>query len=331
MTYIPQLARRILKDALRRTGLMRRRQCPLRKADRLLTADHVSQIISHQFPQLGSPGIMLCGEGREHQAYEVDGQWIFRFPKRRDVLQPFMVELAILPSLRSHLPVPIPEYTFTGAPCEHFPYVFAGYQKILGVGANRVTPNNTSLPEIAKGLGLFLSRLHSFPTALALEAGVPPTGWHSSAASYRHMAQRKLHAACRVLPKAVARQCARILDDPQAVPPGFRSRTVLVHQDLTLKHILLDPHNHSLAGIIDWTGLAITDPSVDFLYLWVWRGDEFVRDVLAHYTCEIDAAFPSRVRYLGICLAIAQIADAIEADDEQKLASSSGALTRTFA
>ena len=321
---------RTVRCLLRWMGILRgRRPLPCR-TDRVLTPLCVTGLIATQFPQLKSPKTMRCGEGWDHEAYDADDRWIFRFPKRADVERRLMAELSILPDLKQHLPLPIPDYRFIGAPCEAFPYIFAGYEKIRGVRAADVVLTDASRAGLAQALGQFLSQLHAFPADAALKAGVPSAGWYVSEAACHKGARKLLRAASKAIPRAIARRCARFLDDPRAVPGGNGNRAVLVHQDLSPDHILLNPDDLSVAGIIDWTSAAVTDPAADFPWLWMWLGDSFVREVLAHYGGETDDAFVSRVRFRGICMAIVEVANGIETDNHAKIDMGDGALRRAF-
>ena len=42
-----------------------------------------------------------------------------------------------------------------------------------------------------------------------------------------------------------------------------------------------------------------------FGYLWVWRGEPLVTEVIRHYGVDIDPGFLDRVRLYGVCSAIA--------------------------
>lgn len=326
---IPPLAKRLVIKTLRRAGLVSTKKlCPWR-IDRQLSPHCVSQVILHQFPELRSANVVQCGEGWEHEVYEVDDKWIFRFPKRQDVQRRLMVELSLLPILKSRLPVPIPEYRFTGTPSEIFPYAFAGYEKLAGERASNAVLDEPARARLARDLGILLSALHSFPCDLALQAGVSAEGWHPSVAAYCETAQRMLRTARNALSKPLVLQCQRMLN-PRMMPGGYRDRVVLVHQDLSPRHILLKPEDGSIAGVIDWTSLAVTDPAADFLWLWMWLGEDFVRAVLTHYQCSIDDGFLNRVRFIATCISIMEVAFGLETRDDCKLSLATVALKRAF-
>lgn len=55
--------------------------------------------------------------------FQVDGRWLFRFPKRQDVEPSLELEIRMLPRIASYLAaVEIPRYRFHGQPSPLFPY-----------------------------------------------------------------------------------------------------------------------------------------------------------------------------------------------------------------
>lgn len=91
----------------------------------------------------------------------------------------------------------VPGFEYLGRPTADFPYPFAGYRRVTGVSADRVSPAE---PEpLAGDLGRFLSRLHRMDPA-----GVPPTPSGS---------ENESRAVARVELVAVAHVVRPLLDD----------------------------------------------------------------------------------------------------------------------
>ena len=58
---------------------------------------------------------------------------------------------------------------------------------------------------------------------------------------------------------------------------------VLVHNDVSAEHILLDEAARAITGVIDWGDVAIGDPAVDLAGVFHWGGPAFVDAVLQAY------------------------------------------------
>jgi aminoglycoside 2''-phosphotransferase len=71
---------------------------------------------------------------------------------------------------------------------------------------------------------------------------------------------------------------AGYLDEPE----HFRFQPVLIHRDLGIEHVLLEPGGR-LAGVIDWGDAAIGDPAIDFAGLLGGLGEAFARQVIARW------------------------------------------------
>ncbi|HEY0872301.1 MAG TPA: phosphotransferase [Vicinamibacterales bacterium] len=98
-------------------------------------------LIDAQFLELAPARVHLLGEGCDSVAFEVNGTWVFRFPKNADVARQLDFESRMLPMLAAHLSTPIPEFRYRGAPSDIYPYAFAGYPKLPGKPALALPPD----------------------------------------------------------------------------------------------------------------------------------------------------------------------------------------------
>src|SRR5688572_23964163 len=103
------------------------------KSDRSLSLDAVKRIVKRQFPDLGGRLTSHLSSGWDSEVFEVEGGWLFRFPKRVDVLPSLEREKLLLPALAAALPLAIPRFERMGWPDVDFPYPFVGYRKLPGV------------------------------------------------------------------------------------------------------------------------------------------------------------------------------------------------------
>src|SRR5262245_14623077 len=123
----------------------------------------VAAVVRAQFPAIAAASVEHLGEGCDSTAFEVDGRWVFRFPKRADVEQQLLLEMRVLPLLSRHSPLALPEFCFHGRPSAELPRHFVGYPKLAGVPAISIEPTAARFAQWAPSMGRFLSWLHRFP------------------------------------------------------------------------------------------------------------------------------------------------------------------------
>jgi aminoglycoside phosphotransferase (APT) family kinase protein len=181
-------------------------------ADRPLDAERVATLVSAQFPDLTGAPVTRVGAGWDNEIYQV-GAWYFRFPRGADNVPWMLRELAFQPAVAAALsPLPVPRYERLGEPREGlFPYPFAGYRPVPGVGADR-GPRH---PGLAQALGETLGRLHAVDPA---QIPRTPAGWEDEglSAAYPALLKRAELARARVPPEVMA-PAAPYLDATSAI------------------------------------------------------------------------------------------------------------------
>jgi aminoglycoside 2''-phosphotransferase len=248
--------------------------------------------------------------------WEVNGSHVFRFPKRPAVDAGLRKEIRLLPELAPTLSLPIPQFDFVWQGGPQHEAVFVGYPKLPGVpllpeeGALVSRPKNGEMPQrpptkdgeimrIARPLrqvGEFLTSLHRFPLSQAIALGISS----GDGASWREEYQ--------ALYEAVQRRVGPLLDQPTRGnlsrlwreflddPANFQFQPALIHRDLCAEHILFDPGQGRITGVLDWEDAAIGDPAFDLTGLLDY-GSEFVQGVLEAYRGPRDGAMLNRARF----------------------------------
>ncbi len=141
------------------------------RKEEILTAKSAKSIIETVFPEFRGARVELLDEGWDFQVFEVDERWLFRFPKREAGEAKLNMEQKLLSGLGEWVSLPVPNYEYFCASHESLRRPFGGYRKLLGVGGD--TAKMVDRPEVARQLGVFLARLHTYPVDKAREAGVP--------------------------------------------------------------------------------------------------------------------------------------------------------------
>lgn len=272
-----------------------------------MDAARVTAIVRRQFPELALSSVTCLGEGCDNWAFEVDGIWVFRFPKRADVDRQLAVESRMLTVLAGASPIPLPRFCFHGEPSPGFPYRFVGYPKLAGARAIDLDAETMPVDTWAPVLGRFLSWLHRRSVDDAVQLGVERQDVTAALEEVRSDALDDF---------AILRSCATAdtLDRWhaffQAGPtlPASALPPVVAHMDLAAEHVLYDPAARQITGIIDWTEIAIADRALDLAGVFHWGGPPLVHAVLASYDAPIDAGVLQRARYLAACRGLADVA-----------------------
>ena len=265
----------------------------------ILTAERAKEIITAAFPRFRGMKVELLDEGWDFKIFEVDGGWLFLFPKREGSVTKLSMEYRLLPDLADWVSLPIPRHVYWAGLHESLERPFAGYKKLPGIAGD--ISKTVDQHRIARQLGLFLTRLHAYPVDKAREAGVPERS--DLVAYWRNKSRKQLN---RIVDLNVdPSNLRRYLEND--VPLSFEGASRLVHNDLFAEHILVDPRSGIMSGIIDWGDAVISDPAVDFAGLYSWYGEKWLEHVLAHYYRTPDTEIISRSRYLATCLAIHNI------------------------
>jgi aminoglycoside phosphotransferase (APT) family kinase protein len=219
-------------------------------------------LIADLFPALSPVTVSPLGAGFDNTAYVVNGDWVFRFPRRAFAVPLLETERQLLPLVARHLPVAVPEPAYCGEATTAFPWPFYGYRLLGGETACRANPTADQRRQMATGLGRSLAAPHRIPVAEAAAQGAAPDQIRRLDVAYR-LGRGEAALATLVQDGAIAdpiptRQALQALADPT---PGQRP-IVLAHGDLYARHLIVDG-NGRLTGIIDWGDLHLGDPALD--------------------------------------------------------------------
>ncbi|MFH2203275.1 MAG: phosphotransferase [Elusimicrobiota bacterium] len=269
------------------------------EAECLLDADKVRRLLDAQLPDLKDAPVAYFNEGWDTWIYEVGGKYLFRFPKRESADGTLRMELRLLPELEEAVPLPIPSFEFMGRPSKPYPFHFAGYEKMPGITGFDAKAAPPEPAKIARQLGGFLTRLHSFSRAAAKKLGVPIDENLGALPLIQKDALGRLDAVRGILPRKFFQPLKKVLSRDTALLGGPAGPSRLIHNDLCSEHILLAADRRRVTGIIDWGDAEFGDPAMDFAGLLQWLGPEFMGSVLDAYKLDIDADLRERARFLA--------------------------------
>jgi aminoglycoside phosphotransferase (APT) family kinase protein len=221
-------------------------------------------ILRERVPGLQVDRLVPVETGWDSAVVEINGEWIFRFPRRPEVVDWFRAEAALLPELAPRLPAPIPQFELVDLDKDGF----VGYRKLAG----EPLAHGTSSAALGARVGEFLAALHAFPVDRARR--LTGRDW---AAEKRATVDRFRTAVLPLLDESNRRPAAALLDAALA----HRFEPSLVHGDLGPEHLL--HRGDELAGVIDWSDARVGDPAIDFAWLLYGTSPPFAEQLLRSY------------------------------------------------
>jgi len=232
-------------------------------------------LIREQFQAPGST-IEPFGSGWDNTAYLVDGELVFRFPRRQIAVRLMECETRVLPRLAGRLPIPIPNPEWAGEPTEAFPWPFSGYRRLVGRTVDSVDLQDAERRAMAAPLGAFLRALHDVSTE-GLE--LPRDEFRRTDFGQRiSMLRERLGGLEDAGLITDRRPWLRLFEVEDFPAPA--ERAVPVHGDLYERHLLMDDA-HRVCGVIDWGDVHAGDPGVDLSLLYRFfpaaARDDFLR------------------------------------------------------
>jgi aminoglycoside phosphotransferase (APT) family kinase protein len=252
------------------------------QAERVVDADLAMALIREQFPGLGAGRIEAFGSGWDNTAYLIDGEIVFRFPRREIAVGLLETEARALPRIAPHLPLAIPVPEWVGRATERFAWPFAGYRRLAGRTADVAALSEEERRAAAPVLGRFLAALHAVRVD---DLDLPGDTIH------RLDFARRMPGMVEQLNKLS--ECG-LIDDPapwlrlfEGEIPQPLSRAAVVHGDLYARHVLVGD-DRCVCGVIDWGDVHAGDPAVDLSVMYGFLPTSARADFIRAYG-EIDA------------------------------------------
>lgn len=265
----------------------------------MLSEDQCAQELANRFPELAMREWQQVQQGWDSVTLLVNGEWIFRFARRPDVAVRLAREARLLPALAEALPIAIPRFEYVvEEPAEAGGDVrLVGYRAIGGQGLDTASLRRDQLPALARDLGAALAALHRFPIQHARELGVlggDADDWRDEYAAFYAEIQRHVFP---LLAPETRELAARMWEGYLGDTANFGFVPALIHRDLGLEHILVEPETGRLTGFIDWGDAWIGDPAIDFAGIWRGLGHTFAEQTLTAYHRPVEASFWRRVAF----------------------------------
>lgn len=273
-------------------------------AERTVTPERAAALIRTVAPSLAGRPVVPLADGWDNSVLVVDAVWAFRFARRSVALPGIAREIAVLPAIAPLLPLPVPVPELVGDdahPVE--PWPFTGARLLPGVELAESVLGEVERVDLAASVGRFLAVLHGADAAAAARSACPDLpvdpldrGWPRRRMTHT---RRTLDALVTDRVWSVDPAVMQVLDRATALGTPSGS-VVLVHGDLHVRHVLVDPAG-AATGVIDWGDVCLADPSVDLALAYAAFDGDAREALLAAYG-PVDETSELRARALAIRL-----------------------------
>lgn len=227
----------------------------------LLTPALAQSLIAAQFPELREARFEMLGRGMDNAVFRAGGI-VFRFPVRRVADEIMATEVAVVPALAPHLPLPVAYATMRGKPAAEYPFHFAGFGYLEGTPFPQAALSHDEEAALAQPLAEFLRALHGLNADRLGVAEALPNDTIGRLDHRRRypLTESRLLALGGLVSDADAKA---VLEFMRGVAPRDREgERCIVHGDLYAQHLLVD-NEHRLAGVIDWGDVHFGNPALD--------------------------------------------------------------------
>jgi aminoglycoside 2''-phosphotransferase len=272
-----------------------------------VSSAHVDRIRA-SFPTLTLDSVRYNPDGLANAVVIVNDELVFRFPKDEAARAALVREAKALDLVRRYVLTPVPHF-------EHQADDFVMYRLIRGEPLYRdgiLRQDERVQEQYAEQLALFLRQLHAIPHDEVVQALGEPVEREPGYWLERYQdAQRHLYPLLWADQRHwIDDLFAPALDgslDMSHVTPA------LIHDDLAAYHILHNPAERRIAGVLDFGMAHLGDPAADFALIISTYGESFLKR-MSRYDPAIDDAL-DRARFLAGALELSWAVEGVRTND----------------
>lgn len=233
-----------------------------------ITLSLATELIAEQFPQWASLPIQPVEvSGWDNRTFRLGQEMSIRLPSVECYAAKVQKGQEWLPFLAPQISVPIPKPLALGQPSKNYPWHWSIYRWIEGKSANIIRIDDLNLSLIATQLAQFLKELHTIDSTHGLKPGAHNFYRGDSPAVYDH----ETRSAIEQLRNCIDADAATSVWE-KAISSQWEKNPVWIHGDFSAGNILIK--DKTLAGVIDFGGMAIGDPACDLVIAWTFLKNE---------------------------------------------------------
>ena len=269
------------------------------KAQQVVSLELAEELIREQFPSLKPVHIKELGKGFDNTVYQVNEQYVFRFPRKKVAAKFLEKEKELLPVLAKILPLSIPNPVMVGEADHGYPWLFLGYQIVSGKPPSSLCPQDRD--QSAASVAYFLKELHQFPVSEAIRLGVEKDDLHRPDILNR---KPKLNENLeKAYEKGLLKRDDKLDSFIEEVEPiEYEPFVCLTHGDFHIRNVLID-EDKKISGVIDWGDSHIGHPSVDLSFLFSYFSKKG-RERFFQIYGEVDEQTQTLAKFISIYVSV---------------------------
>ena len=252
--------------------------------------DALRQRVEAMMPELEIQDFEINQEGLINDVVIVNRELVFRFAKTENHAKILQDEMRILDIIRPKTEMEVPTPIFQSRDSVVYPFLTG--QPFLRETVLKL--ESDIQVRTAEQLGAFLHGLHTAEIS-GLDWDVPATLAPVTRDAWLDLRKRVRDRVYPLLLKHQIQWADNLFDGVLSDPDSFAYRPALIHGDLAPYHILFDPKEQTITGVIDFGVAGRGDPASDIGSLITCYGESFVAPMQATYP-EIEKILP-RARF----------------------------------
>lgn len=261
-------------------------------------ADLLMARVAKVFPDLDGLPHHILGAGFDSVALDVDGRFVFKFPRHQEAEQALLREAALLGAIRGRLTMPLPDLVLVaGSP------LFSRHHKIPGaylLSGDYDRLDGAVRARLSSDLALFYAEMHALDReAMQLAGARPVKPW---------LPEDAIRAATRSLPAALRDWADQVLAAVAALPPDPHGE-VFGMFDTHGWNMAFDHAAARLNGLYDFADSGFGPLHQDFIYP-AWISADLMARIIDAYEARTGRAIDRRrVHLLAAQLRLSEFAE----------------------
>ena len=282
----------------------------------MLDEKQIQNLIKIDYPNFSIDKVEFVGEGCDSAAFLINGTYIFLFAKQENNIRQSKIVAGLLPVLSKKVTVKIPDIKFASHARNEGSYF--GYKKLTGQPLDKEYLLSLSFEKrqpLLKGLVQFLVELHSFPVDIAKS---PEVKVIDSKVEYEFLYKNAIEFIYPLVNDATKKYLEGLFEFYLSDSANFSYSPSLIHADLSPGHILFDPMQNIITGIIDFGDIQIADPHYDFKYFLTDYGTEITKEIIELYSPGRSKTIVEKVDFFVRCDNLMDIIETIKTNKVSK-------------
>lgn len=224
----------------------------------------VESLVYTQFPEYSNlPINEVKPNGWDNRTFRLGSEMSVRLPSAERYAAKVSLEHKYLPYLATHLSLPIPKPIALGKPSAEYPWYWSIYGWIDGQTLNTCHFDDEELDRLAGQLAYFLKELQAIDASDGPKPGSHNFYRGESPIIYDAETRSSIDNLYEYIDVKAALEVWE-----RAIHSSWKKKPVWIHGDFSTGNILIN--EQELAGIIDFGGMAVGDPSCDLCIAWTF-------------------------------------------------------------